>query len=103
MSSAYNVPSARRMRHVLIPGIAPYLFTAARYAVAVGLRGSALVEVFGGTAGLGFQLRRNFDRFSIPGTLAWALFIVIIVLLVERVILNRLEKYFFRWRPEAFA
>ena len=103
MSRAYEVPAARRMRHVLLPGIAPYLFTAARYAVAVGLRGAALVEVFGGTAGLGFQLRRNFDRFSIPGTLAWALFIVLIVVLVERLILNRLERYFFRWRPQAFA
>ena len=103
MSRAYRVPSPRRLRHVLLPGIAPYLFTAARYAVAVGLRGSALVEVFGGTAGLGFQLRRNFDRFSVAGTLAWALFIVIIVVLVERLILNRLEKYFFRWRPAAFT
>lgn len=103
MSKAFGVSSLGRLRHVLLPGIAPFLFTAVRYAIAVGLRGTALVEVFGGTAGLGFQLRRNFDRFAVGGTLAWALFIVLTVLLIERVILNNAEKYFFRWRPKAFA
>jgi NitT/TauT family transport system permease protein len=103
MAKSYGVTPFRRLRHVLIPGIAPFLFTAVRYAIAVGLRGTALVEVFGGTAGMGFQLRRNFDRFAVGGTLAWALFIVLLVLLIERVLLNNAEKYFFRWRQKAFA
>jgi NitT/TauT family transport system permease protein len=103
MSEAYGVSKARRVRHVLLPATAPFLFTAGRYAIAVGLRGTALVEVFGGSRGLGFQLRREFERFSVAGTLAWTLYLVIIVLLIERVVLRRAEKAFFRWRPEAFT
>ena len=103
MARAYSVAPIQRLRHVLIPGIAPFLFTAVRYAIAVGLRDTALVEVFGGTAGMGFQLRHNFDRFAVGGTLAWALIIVLAVLIIERLLLNNLEKYFFRWRPKAFT
>ena len=103
MANAYRVTGVRQVRHILLPGIAPFLFTAARYAIAVGLRVSALIEVFGGTRGMGFQLRRNFERYDVAGAMAWTLFIVIFVLIVERIILKRAEKIFFKWRPEAFT
>lgn len=102
MSKAYGVDRLTRMRHVILPGIAPFLFSGARYAVAVGLRGSALVELFGAPAGLGFQLRQAFDSFSVSGALAWTLYIVLLVLLVERVVFKRAERWFFKWRQEAF-
>jgi NitT/TauT family transport system permease protein len=99
MATAFGVTRRETIRHALIPGIAPFLFTATRYGVAVGLRGAALVEVFGAQLGMGFQLRRAFESFSIRGTLAWTFYIILGVLLIERVVLVRLEKRFFRWRP----
>jgi ABC-type nitrate/sulfonate/bicarbonate transport system permease component len=37
------------------------------------------------------------------GVLAWAFFLVGFALIMERVVLQRLERRFFRWRPKAFA
>jgi NitT/TauT family transport system permease protein len=103
MGSAYGVSRARQLRHTIWPAIAPFVFAGARYGLAVGFKGTAMVEVFGGSEGMGFQLRTQFINFSVAGTLAWTALIVAIVLLLELVVLKNAERRFFRWRRAAFT
>jgi NitT/TauT family transport system permease protein len=103
MGSAYGVSRSRQLRHTTWPAIAPFVFAGARYGMAVGFKGTAMVEVFGGSEGMGFQLRTRFINFSVAGTLAWTALIVAIVMLLEVVILKNAERRFFRWRRAAFA
>lgn len=98
MARVFEVTRPQQIRHVLLPAIAPFLFVAGRYAVAVGLRGSALVELFGAQQGMGYELRRTFDLYQIRGSIAWACYIVLIVLVIDRLMLRRFETRFFRWR-----
>ena len=58
----------------------------------------ALTEVFGGSNGVGFQIRSAFDSFNVTRMLAWSFFFVIFMLLMER-LLQRSERRLFRWRP----
>jgi len=103
MAHVYEVSRPARVRNVLVPAIAPYLFTAARYGFAIAWKITALTELFGSASGVGFQIRTEFLLFSMRGVLAWALFLVIFAIVMERFVLMRMERRFFRWRRQAFA
>jgi NitT/TauT family transport system permease protein len=103
MASAYGVARSTRIRHIVLPAIAPFLFTAIRYGFAIAWKITALTELFGQTDGVGIQIRVEFLFFDIAGVLAWAFFLVGFALVMERLVLQRLERRFFRWRPKAFA
>jgi NitT/TauT family transport system permease protein len=102
MATAYGVDRRTRLRNVVIPAVAPFLFTAVRYGFAIAWKITALTELFGGSAGIGRQMRVEFQLFSVPGVLAWAFFLIGFALIMERLVLQRLERRFFRWRQAAF-
>jgi NitT/TauT family transport system permease protein len=103
MATAYGVDRRTQLRHIILPAIAPFLFTAVRYGFAIAWKITALTELFGGRDGVGIQIRVKFELFNMAGVLAWAFFLVGFALIMERVVLQRLERRFFRWRPKAFA
>jgi NitT/TauT family transport system permease protein len=103
MATAYGVPRSTRIRNIVLPAVAPFLFTAIRYGFAIAWKITALTELFGRTDGVGIQIRTAFDFFDIGGVLAWAFFLVGFALVMERLVLQRLERRFFRWRPKAFT
>jgi NitT/TauT family transport system permease protein len=103
MATAYGVDRRTRIRNIVLPAVAPFLFTAIRYGFAIAWKITALTELFGRTDGVGIQIRVEFLFFDIAGVLAWAFFLVGFALVMERLVLQRLERRFFRWRPKAFA
>lgn len=103
MSSAFGVGRTARVRTILLPAIAPFLFTAIRYGFAIAWKITALTELFGGADGVGIQIRVEFQLFNTAGVLAWAFFLVGLSLITERLVLQRLEDHFFRWRARAFG
>jgi NitT/TauT family transport system permease protein len=100
MSDAFGRQRASIVRHVLIPSVAPFAFAGVRLSFALAWKVEQLTEVFGASSGVGFQIRREFEDFSVPGTLAWVLLFIIFMILLERFVLARLERYLFRWRLE---
>lgn len=100
MSKAFEMSGKTRQRHVVIPFLAPYLFTAVRYGFSVAWKIATLTEVFGSSAGIGFMLRREFQSFSMAGMLAWIFFFFIFALALE-IVLQRSARRFFRWRQES--
>ena len=103
MATSYGVDRRTQLRHIILPAVAPFLFTAVRYGFAIAWKITALTELFGGRDGVGIQIRVKFELFNMAGVLAWAFFLVTFALIMERVVLQRLERRFFRWRPKAFA
>ena len=103
MARAYGVPRTTVIRNIVLPAVAPFLFTAVRYGFAIAWKITALTELFGGADGVGIQIRVEFQFFDIGGVLAWAFFLVGFALFMERVVLMRLERRFFRWRPKAYG
>lgn len=103
MAKVYEVDRSARLRNVVVPAVAPYLFTAARYGFAIAWKITALTELFGSSSGVGFQIRTEFLLFSMRGVLAWTLFLVGFAIFMERIVLMRMERRFFRWRRQAFA
>ena len=100
MASAFRVGEGRRLRHVVVPFLAPYLFTAARYAFSIAWKIATLTELFGSSTGIGFMMRREFQLFNMTGMLSWIFFFFAFALLLEKGLLQPGMRRFFRWRQE---
>lgn len=100
MSDAFDRNRSAIVRHVLVPSVAPFAFAGVRLSFALAWKVEQLTEVFGSSKGVGFWIRKEFEDFSIPGMLAWVLLFIVFMILLERFVLVRLERYLFRWRLE---
>jgi NitT/TauT family transport system permease protein len=98
MSRAYRLPTSSALREIVVPSFAPFLFAATRASFAASWKLAALAETFGGTTGVGVQIRKAFQGFSVVDMLAWMMFFVIFVVVIERVVLMRFERWVFRYR-----
>lgn len=98
MSKAFDRRPGRIIRHVVIPTVAPFAFAGGRVSFADSWKLAALVETFGGAAGVGYQIARSYHLFSVRDLLAWMMFFVIFVVLVERLLLVNIENRMFAWR-----
>lgn len=103
MSQAFGRSPQQIRREVFLPTIVPYLFAAVRMSFAVAWKVEALTEVFGGTNGVGFQIRTEYQLFNITGVIAWMALFIVFMLLIERLLLRKLEKRVLAWRPEERA
>jgi NitT/TauT family transport system permease protein len=98
MSRAYGRPGSAALRHIVAPAFAPFLFAAIRNSFASSWKLAALAETFGGTTGVGVQIRTSFQTFSTANLMAWMMFFVFFVIGMERLVLMRLERHAFRYR-----
>ncbi len=98
MSQVYRRKPRDVYRHVLLPAILPFVFAGVRMSFALAWKVEQLTEVFGSSKGVGFRIRESFQKFSVTGVLAWVLLFIAFMLLVERVMLVRLERRLFKWR-----
>jgi NitT/TauT family transport system permease protein len=103
MSQAFGRSPQQIRREVFIPSIVPYVFAAVRMCFAVAWKVEALTEVFGGTNGVGFQIRTEYQLFNITGVIAWMALFIVFMLLIERLVLRKLEDRVLAWRPEERA
>lgn len=100
MSKAFNRSRFQLLRHVLVPTVTPFAFAGGRVSFADSWKLAALVETFGGSSGVGYQISRSYHLFSVRDLLAWMGFFVVFVVLVERVVLVNAEHRLFRWRSQ---
>jgi NitT/TauT family transport system permease protein len=103
MSQAFGRSPQQIRRQVFVPTIVPYVFAAVRMSFAVAWKVEALTEVFGGTNGVGFQIRNEYQLFNITGVIAWMALFIVFMLLIERLLLRKLENRLLAWRPEERA
>jgi len=100
MSEAFGRSQQQIRREVFIPTLVPYVFAAIRMSFAVAWKVEALTEVFGGTNGVGFQIRNEYQLFDITAVIAWMALFIVFMLIVERLLLRKLENRVLAWRPE---
>ncbi len=98
MATVFRMPFRRRLRHVLLPQLAPYLSAAARSGVAVIWKIVLVVEFLGRSNGIGFQIHLYFQLFDVARVLVYALSFVAVMLAVEWAVLQPWERRARRWR-----
>ncbi|MFC5379272.1 ABC transporter permease [Aquipuribacter nitratireducens] len=103
MSDSFGVPRRHHMRHVVLPAVSAYLFTGIRFAVMSGWNGLLLSEWFGASEGVGFRARYWYDANRMPGFLAWVVLFIVFMLVVDRLVLERISRRAFAWRDATDA
>lgn len=98
MAKAYKLGWVARTRHLTLPELAPYLFAAFRNVHALAWKIVVVAELFSQETGVGVEYKNAYEFFKLDRLLAWALFFVAMVMIVEYGILRRFERVVFRWR-----
>jgi ABC-type nitrate/sulfonate/bicarbonate transport system permease component len=98
MSSAYRVPTARFFGWLVLPAMAPYIFAGYRYAVLAGWGALSLVEFFASNWGAGYRAAFWYDAGNFDGLMGWGLIEIVVILAVDRLVLERLARRSRRWQ-----
>jgi ABC-type nitrate/sulfonate/bicarbonate transport system permease component len=84
---------------VVVPGSVPFILTGVRQAVALGLIGVVVGEMFGGSEGIGYMVNYGGQTFQTD-----TVFLGVVIIASAGIVLawltERLERHFSRWRPE---
>ncbi len=100
MARAFGVPRWLIFCQVLLPQTFPFLFAAARLGLALAWKIIIFVELLGRSSGVGYRIEFWYRLFDMERVLASALLFVLVMLMIELVVLQTLERFLFRWRRE---
>jgi NitT/TauT family transport system permease protein len=98
MAAVYRFGRLDRVRHILLPQLQPYLAAASRSGIALIWKIVLVVELLGRSNGVGFQIYINFQLFDVAAILAYTLAFVAIMLLIELLLVQPVERHATRWR-----
>jgi len=98
MAKVYRFSFGKRLRHVVIPQLQPFFAAATRSGIALIWKIVLIVELLGRSNGVGFQIHLYFQLFDVATILAYTLAFVGVMLVVEYLFLQPLDRYANRWR-----
>lgn len=101
MARAFRMSRLDRLRHVVLPQLAPQLAAAARAGISLIWKIVLVVEFLGRSNGVGFKIHLLFSSFDVAGVLAWALAFVAVMLAIDLLLLRPWEARANRWRRDA--
>jgi NitT/TauT family transport system permease protein len=101
MAHVFRMGPWVRLRHVVLPQLAPYLAAATRSGLSLVWKIVLIVELLGRPNGVGFEIGIAFQLFDVTRLLAYALAFVAVMLVIETVLVQPLERHVSRWRPKA--
>jgi ABC-type nitrate/sulfonate/bicarbonate transport system permease component len=96
---AYCASDWQLFTTVVIPGSVPFILTGVRQAVALGLIGVVVGEMFGGSEGIGYMVNYGGQTFQ-TDTVFLGVAIIACAGIVLTSLAEQLERRFSRWRPE---
>ncbi|MCK5753017.1 MAG: ABC transporter permease subunit [Mycobacterium sp.] len=103
MSRIYGFTPLDHIRHLALPEMAPFLFSAFRNVHALGWKIVVIAELFSQQVGVGAEYKRAYGYFALDRLLVWTLFFIVMITTVEYLILRPFERRVFRWRGTATA
>jgi NitT/TauT family transport system permease protein len=101
MAQVFRMSAWTRMRHVVLPQLAPYLAAAGRSGLSLVWKIVLIVELLGRPNGVGFEIGVAFQLFDVTKILAYALAFTAVMLVIETFVVQPLERHVSRWRPRA--
>lgn len=98
MAEVFRLGSAKTLRHIVLPELYPFIVAAARSGLALIWKIVLVVEAFGRSNGVGFQVNTFFNLFDVAGILAYTIAFVAVIQVIELAILRPIERRANRWR-----
>jgi NitT/TauT family transport system permease protein len=101
MAHVFRFERSVRLRALWLPALAPYPLSGARFGLSLAWKVIVLVEIFGMSSGVGYQLNSAFSSQNVAGMLAWTLAFGVVMAVLEYGALQSLERRATRWRRVA--
>ena len=98
MAKAFKFTWFSRIRHVVIPQLAPYLAASSRSGLSIVWKIVLVVELIGRPNGVGFVLGSAFSLFDMAKILSYAISFIVLMLVIESFLVQPLERRAIRWR-----
>lgn len=99
MARVFAFSPGKRLRHVVLPQLAPYVAAATRSGLSLVWKIVLVVELLGRPNGIGFEINVAFQLFDVALLLAYALPFTAAMLIIETLLVQPFERHVSRWRP----
>jgi NitT/TauT family transport system permease protein len=103
MSKAFHASPWSKIIDVILPQLVSHILAAIRYGLGLAWKVVVLVEMFGLSNGVGYQVVRGFNIFSMKAVLAWTITFLVVMIIIEFGMIGWLERAVTRWRPRIEA
>lgn len=98
MVHVFRMPRVMVLRKVWLPLLYSFIISGCRVGFSIAWKVIVLVEIFGMSDGVGYQLNAQFSTQNVEGVLAWTIAFWAAMLLVEHGIFQALESHANRWK-----
>jgi NitT/TauT family transport system permease protein len=102
MAHVFKLSTRDKLVHIWIPSLIPHLIGSARVGLSLGWKVIVLVELFGLSNGVGYQLNSEFSSQNVAGVLAWTIVFWAVMVVIEYGILQSLERASSKWRRVSY-
>jgi NitT/TauT family transport system permease protein len=100
MSHVFKFTKWMKITQVILPQLVPNIFAATRYGLGLAWKVVVVVEMFGTSNGVGYQVMKAYQVFNMEGVIAWTLTFVIAMIAIEYGAINLAERRLTAWRPK---
>ena len=94
----YKIEKKDVITKIYIPQIYPYIMATTRLTISLVWKIVLVVELLGRSDGIGFKIAIFFQDFDITSIFAYSFAFIFVVILVEKLLLNPLDKKATKWR-----
>ncbi|MBI4321308.1 MAG: ABC transporter permease [Chloroflexi bacterium] len=101
MARVFRTSKIKRFTKVIIPQVLPFVMASTRFGLGIAWKITVLAELLGRSTGVGYMLNYWFQLYNMAQVFAWTVLFTVLMLLIEVVILKRIEESLFKWRPAA--
>ena len=98
IGEVYQLNHFEIWQKIILPQLYPYLMTSARTGLSLIWKIVLVFELLGRSSGIGFQIQVFFSFFDISSLLAYAIFFMTIILIIENFIMIPIERKATHWR-----
>jgi NitT/TauT family transport system permease protein len=98
MAFVFKLSRWDKIAHIWIPSMIPHLIGGSRVGLSLAWKVIVLVELFGLSNGVGYQLNSEFSSQNVAGVLAWTIVFWAVMIALEYAVLQTLEGRFATWR-----
>jgi len=100
MSHVFRFTRWMKITQVILPQLVPHIFAATRYGLGLAWKVVVVVEMFGTSNGVGYQVMKSYQVFNMEGVIAWTITFVVAMIVIEYGLIGCAERRLTAWRPK---
>lgn len=101
MARVFEIPRRLVLRHVVAPGIASPVAAVVSVTIGQAMRVAVMAELLAASDGIGAEIALSRTNLATAQLFAWALVMVVAVILIESLVLTPVNNRLSRWRTNA--